>query len=120
MTNWEETDDGIPVQTEIKNGAETTSDADRVLVAVSREPVIDTLELNEIGLELGADGFLLTDDRAQTDLGHVFAVRDIAGEPMLAHKAIAEGKVAASENAALDYQATPLSCSPTLRSLRLG
>lgn len=118
MTKWEETDDGISVQTEIKNGAETTSDAD--LVAVSREPVIDTLELNEIDLELGADGFLLTDDRAQTDLGHVFAVRDIAGEPMLAHKAIAEGKVAAGENAALDYQATPLSCSPALRSLRLG
>ncbi|WP_188870250.1 dihydrolipoyl dehydrogenase [Halarchaeum rubridurum] len=111
-SGWEETSDGrIAVHTETEDGTESTYEADRVLVAVGREPVTDTLELEEIDLAPDDDGFLRTDDRARTDLDHVFAVGDVAGEPMLAHKASAEGivaaEVAAGENAAFDARAIP-------------
>ncbi len=109
--SWEATDDGVRVTTETEDGEPATYDADRVLVAVGREPVTDTVDLEAVGLETDDDGFLATDDRARTDLEHVFAVGDVAGEPMLAHKASAEGEVAAEviagEPAALDYQAVP-------------
>ncbi|MFB6270173.1 MAG: FAD-dependent oxidoreductase, partial [Halobacterium sp.] len=89
----------------------STYDADKVLVAVGREPVTDTLELDAVGLEPDEDGFLATDGQARTDVDHIFAVGDVAGEPMLAHKASKEGEVAAEvaagEPAALDYQAVP-------------
>jgi len=110
-SEWGEAGDGIEVVTETDEGETSTYGADKVLVAVGREPVTDTLELDAIDLEPDADGVLATDDRARTDLDHVYAVGDVAGEPMLAHKASAEGIVAAEtiagEPAALDHQAIP-------------
>ena len=110
-SEWREAGDGIEVVTETEEGETSTYGADKVLVAVGREPVTDTLELDAIDLEPDADGVLATDDRARTDLDHVYAVGDVAGEPMLAHKASAEGIVAAEtiagEPAALDHQAIP-------------
>ncbi|AGB30163.1 dihydrolipoamide dehydrogenase [Natrinema pellirubrum DSM 15624] len=86
-------------------------EAEKVLVAVGRQPVSDTLDLEEAGVETDDAGFIETDSRARTNLEHIFAVGDVAGEPMLAHKGSAEGKVAAEviagEPAAIDYQAMP-------------
>jgi dihydrolipoamide dehydrogenase len=86
-------------------------DADKMLVAVGRQPVTDTLNLEAAGLGTDDRGFLQTDERARTDQEHIFAIGDVAGEPMLAHKASAEGQVAAEvvagEPAALDHQAVP-------------
>jgi dihydrolipoamide dehydrogenase len=110
-SEWHETGDGIEVVTETEEGETATYDADKVLVAVGREPVTDTIELDAIDLEPDDNGFLATDDQARTDLDHIYAVGDVAGEPMLAHKASAEGIVAAEaiagEPAALDHQAIP-------------
>jgi dihydrolipoamide dehydrogenase len=108
---WEETDEGITVLAEGEDGEVSEFGAEKCLVAVGREPVTDTLNLDAVDLEPDDDGFLATDDRARTDLEGVFAVGDVAGEPMLAHKAMAEGEVAAEiaagEPAGLDYQAVP-------------
>ncbi|WP_226011666.1 dihydrolipoyl dehydrogenase [Halomicrobium salinisoli] len=108
---WEETGDGMVVYTEDEAGERTAFEADRTLVAVGRQAVTDGLGLDALGLEPNEDGFLETDDRARTDLEHVFAVGDVTGEPMLAHAAMAEGEVAAEvvagEPAALDHQAIP-------------
>ena len=86
-------------------------DAEKVLVAVGREPVSDTLDLEAVGVETDERGFIETDSHARTNVEHVFAVGDVAGEPMLAHKGSAEGQVAAEviagEPAALDHQAIP-------------
>jgi len=94
-----------------ESGGVQEFDADKVLVAVGRQPVTDTLNLEAAGLETDDRGFLETDDRARTETDHIFAIGDVAGEPMLAHKASAEGQVAAEvvagEPAALDYQAIP-------------
>ncbi|WP_224333451.1 dihydrolipoyl dehydrogenase [Haloprofundus halobius] len=111
-SEWRESSDGgITVVTETENGEESTYPADKVLVAVGRSPVTDTLGLDALDLEPNDRGFLETDDYARTDIDHIFAVGDVAGEPMLAHKAFKEGIVAAEviagEPAALDYQAVP-------------
>ena len=108
---WEGEDGDLTVTTETEDGVTSTYDAEKVLVAVGREPVTDALELDAIGLEPNDRGFLATDDQARTDVENVFAVGDVAGEPMLAHKASEEGVVAAGviagEPAALDYRAVP-------------
>ncbi|MBX0322336.1 dihydrolipoyl dehydrogenase [Halomicroarcula sp. F13] len=109
--DWEELDDGIRVRTTDADDEVSEYNTDRCLVAVGREPVTDTLGLDAIDLAPNEDGFLATDDQARTDVDHIFAVGDVAGEPMLAHKGMAEGEVAAEvaagEPAALDQQAIP-------------
>ena len=108
---WEPAGEGITVRTENEDGDISEFGAENCLVAVGRRPVTDTLNLDAVDIEPDEDGFLTTDDRARTDLEHVFAVGDVAGDPMLAHTASAEGEVAAEviagEPAAIDYQAVP-------------
>jgi dihydrolipoamide dehydrogenase len=86
---------GAVVATETDDGSHDYP-CETVLVAVGRRPVTDTLGLDAIGLEPDEDGFLATDDECRTARDHVFAVGDVAGEPMLAHKASMEGVVAAT------------------------
>ncbi|MDS0300701.1 dihydrolipoyl dehydrogenase [Halogeometricum sp. S1BR25-6] len=110
---WTEADDGdgVRVTTVTEDGEESEYDADRVLVVVGREPVADTANLDAIGVETNEDGFVETDGRGRTAVDNVFAVGDVAGEPMVAHKGMREGEtvaeVIAGEPAALDYQAVP-------------
>jgi dihydrolipoamide dehydrogenase len=111
-TGWRDgADGGIVVTAETEDGEESTYAADRVLVAVGREPVTDTLDAENAGLEPTADGFFETDERCETDVDGIYAVGDVAGEPMLAHTASAEGIVAAEaiagEPAAFDTRAIP-------------
>ena len=100
------TDQGVAVRTEDVDSGETQEyEAAAVLVAVGRDPVTDTMELERIGLEPDEDGFLPTDDYGRTELGHIFAVGDAAGEPMLAHVGSTEGEVAAATMAGRDPSA---------------
>ncbi len=93
---WSREGDGtVTLHTEGTDGTDHETTAERILVAIGREPVSDTLGLEAIGLEPTDAGFFETDDRTRTARDHVFAVGDVAGEPMLAHKAVAEGLVAA-------------------------
>ncbi|MFC7132978.1 MULTISPECIES: dihydrolipoyl dehydrogenase [Salinibaculum] len=109
--DYEATGDGLTVLTEDADGETQAYDAERCLVAVGRQPVTDTLNVDAAGIETDDRGFVETDDRARTSHDHIFAVGDVAGEPMLAHKAFREGEVAAEVVAgrasALDYQAMP-------------
>jgi dihydrolipoamide dehydrogenase len=107
----EAADTAVTVTTENEDGDVSEFGAEKVLVAVGRELVTDTLELDNAGVETDEDGFIQTDDRARTSVEHVHAIGDVAGEPMLAHVASKEGQVAAEviagEPSALDYQAVP-------------
>jgi len=94
-TEGDSGDDGIVIETEDEDGETRAYPAESVLVAVGREPVTGTLNLDAAGLEPTDGGFIETDDQGRTDRDHVFAVGDVAGEPMLAHKASAEGEIAA-------------------------
>ncbi|WP_255198901.1 dihydrolipoyl dehydrogenase [Halorarius litoreus] len=109
--DWEQVGDGVRVATETEDGERSEYDADKVLVAVGRKPVTDTLNLEAIGLEPNERGFLETDHEGRTEVENVFAIGDVAGEPMLAHKGSHEGEVVAEviagEPSAMDYQAVP-------------
>jgi dihydrolipoamide dehydrogenase len=108
---WEERDGGMVVRTEQEDETVTEFGAEKCMVAVGRRPVTDTLDIETAGVETDDRGFVETDDRAATSVDGIFAVGDVAGEPMLAHKAFREGEVAAEviagEPSALDYQAIP-------------
>lgn len=84
-------EDGIILETDAESIA-----VDRALVAVGRAAVTDTAGLDAIGIERADDGTVPTDAHGRTELDHVFAVGDVAGEPMLAHAGIAEGMTAAA------------------------
>ena len=88
-----ETKSGIKIKFE---GSEKTSEEtfDRVLVSVGRRPVTDGLGIDNTGIQISERGFVLTDDKCQTNDPSIFAIGDIVGGAMLAHKASAEGKVA--------------------------
>jgi dihydrolipoamide dehydrogenase len=94
-TEWTETSGGIRVTTRDEDDAGTTHDAEAVLVAVGREPVTAELGLDTLGVDTTDRGFVVTDDRGRTDCESVFAIGDVAGEPMLAHEAMMAGGVVA-------------------------
>lgn len=102
--------DGVTVTAEIKGKTETFS-ADIVLVAVGRKPNTSDLGLEQIGVQLDAKGFVQVNEKMQTNVAHIYAIGDIAGQPLLAHKASYEGKVAAEviagEPSIVDYRAMP-------------
>jgi len=104
-------DDGVVVTAETEDGETASFPADEVLVAVGREPVTDTVEVEAAGIETDDDGFVVTDDQCRTSVDSVFAIGDVAGEPMLAHQAMYEGRVAAEviagEPAGRDASAVP-------------
>lgn len=110
-SEWRESGDGVVVTAETEDGDTETYEGDAVVVAVGREPVTDTLNLDAIDLEPNDDGVIETDDQCRTTVDDVFAIGDVTGEPMLAHAASHEGEVAAAvaagEPAALDHQAVP-------------
>jgi dihydrolipoamide dehydrogenase len=68
---------------------------DRVLVAVGRRPRSDGLGLEATGVSTDQRGVIAVDERCRTTDPHLFAVGDVTGEPMLAHRAMRQGKVAA-------------------------
>ncbi len=78
-----------------REGAEVSFEADRVLVTIGRKPNTEGLGLEAAGLKTDPRGFLPVDARRCTAAGHIYAVGDVAGEPMLAHKGSKEGIVAA-------------------------
>ena len=84
---------------------------ERVLVAVGRQPNTDGLGLERTGVGVDGRGFILVDERRRTQDPRIYAIGDVAGEPMLAHKAMREGKVAAEaiagRPAAFDNRAVP-------------
>jgi dihydrolipoamide dehydrogenase len=84
---------------------------DRVLVAIGRRPNSARLDLEAAGVQLNADGFIAVDDRQRTSVPHIYAIGDIVGGMMLAHKAMVEGKVAAEviagRSSAFDVRAIP-------------
>jgi dihydrolipoamide dehydrogenase len=68
---------------------------DLVLVAVGRSPNGKKLGLDKAGVNVDARGFVPADNQLRTNVPHIFAIGDLAGQPMLAHKAVHEGHVAA-------------------------
>jgi dihydrolipoamide dehydrogenase len=68
---------------------------DRVLVAVGRSPNGNKIAAEKAGVKVGERGFIDVDRQMRTNVPHIFAIGDVVGQPMLAHKATHEGKLAA-------------------------
>jgi dihydrolipoamide dehydrogenase len=68
-----------------------TMGADKVLVAVGRKPMSENLGLQELGIKLNAQGFILTDGWFETNVRGIYAIGDVRGGMLLAHKAMHEG-----------------------------
>ena len=66
-----------------------------MLLAVGRRPNGHLIGANSAGVHVDERGFVTVDDQMRTNVSHIFAIGDIVGEPMLAHKATHEGKLAA-------------------------
>lgn len=82
-------------------GKDTTENFEKVLVAVGRRPNNQNIGLEEIGVDLDEQGFIKVDKQQKTNIENIYAIGDITGNPMLAHKATHEGKVAAEVIAGL-------------------
>ena len=86
--------DGAGLAVATADGRAVTLPADRILVTVGRKPLVEGWGLDEIDLE--RDGrFIRIDDRCRTSMRGVYAIGDVTGEPMLAHRAMAQGEMVA-------------------------
>jgi dihydrolipoamide dehydrogenase len=110
VTALDASERGVGVRIE-GEGDPATLTVDRVLVAIGRRPNTETLGLEAAGVRMDEKGFIAVDERQRTSVPHIYAVGDIAGGVMLAHKAMVEGKVAAEviagRSAAFDVRAIP-------------
>ncbi len=102
---------GITARLVAEDGKVTEEKFDRVLVSIGRRPNSQNLGLENTKVTVDAKGFVTVDAQRRTSDPQIFAIGDVAGEPMLAHKATREAKVAAEtlagEPAAFDNVAIP-------------
>ncbi len=110
VLSMDEHENGIDVVFE-GNVDPAEQDFDRVLVAIGRRPGTQNLGLENTRVELDAEGFVVVDEQQRTADPKIFAVGDVVGGYMLAHKATREGKVAAEviagQPSAFDVRAIP-------------
>jgi dihydrolipoamide dehydrogenase len=103
-------DDGLHVSLD-GPGAPAAERFDRILVAVGRRPNGDRIGAEAAGLSVDEKGYIPADAQRRTNVSHLFAIGDVAGLPMLAHKASHEGVVAAEviagRNVAFDARSVP-------------
>ena len=107
VSSAEAGDDGIRVAFEGENAPEAQT-YDKVLVAVGRRANGDQLDLEKAGVTVDDRGEIAVDAQRRTNVAHIYAIGDIAGGPMLAHKASHEGKVAAEVIAGRNVAFEPL------------
>ena len=107
VTGVTATTEGLDVTFEGKS-APATDRFDKILVAVGRSPNGRKLNLEAAGVTVDQRGFIPVDAQMQTNVSHIFAIGDIVGQPMLAHKAVHEGKVAAEVICGMKSAFTPI------------
>jgi dihydrolipoamide dehydrogenase len=95
VTAVEAKKDGIYVSMEGEHGTDKPLCFQQVLVSVGRKPNGGMIAADKAGVKVDERGFIPVDNQQKTNVPHIFAIGDVVGQPMLAHKAIPEGKVAA-------------------------
>jgi dihydrolipoamide dehydrogenase len=103
VTQVEAKKDGLWVTFEGENAPTKPERFDRILCAVGRRPNGDQIAADKAGVKIDERGFIPVDKQQRTNVPTIFAIGDIAGNPMLAHKAIPEGRVAAEVIAGLKH-----------------
>ena len=95
VTAVEAQDSGIAVTFETKDGETRTEEYDAVLVAIGRTPNGALIAAEQAGVQVTDRGFIEVDNQLRTNVPHIHAVGDVVGQPMLAHKGVHEGHLAA-------------------------
>ena len=98
---------------ETADGKEIRLPADKILVAVGRKPLTEGWGIEELALDM-AGKFIRIDDQCRTSMRGVYAIGDVTGEPMLAHRAMAQGEmvaeIVAGRKRSWDKRAMPAIC----------
>jgi len=108
VTNVAAKPEGLEVTFEGKDCPETDT-FDRILVAVGRTPNGKLIDAEKAGVQVNDWGFIEVNERQETNVANIYAIGDIVGQPMLAHKAVHEGKVAAEVICGMPSAFTPMS-----------
>ena len=94
VVEMKEESDGLQVKIQNKNGEITEQKYDYVLMSIGRKPDTTSLGLENTKVKTNQRGWINVNEQLQTDDPNIYAIGDIVGEPMLAHKASHEGRVA--------------------------
>lgn len=103
VTKVEAKKDGLYVTFEGKNAPDKPEKYDRILLAVGRIPNGKDIGADKAGVTVNERGFIPTDKQMRTNVPHIYAIGDIVGQPMLAHKAVPEGRLAAEVIAGMKH-----------------
>ena len=107
---WENQKDRAVITVEGKSG-EMSLDADRILVSVGRRPNSENIGLDKVGVKTDGKGFVVVDNQLRTNVPGIYAIGDVAGGMLLAHKASKEAEVVAEviagHKAAMDVRTMP-------------
>ncbi len=108
--SWEDKGDRAVLTVE-QNGQAVTIDADKILLSIGRRPNTEGLGLEEAGVKLDKRGYVIADEQCRTSAGNIYAIGDVIGGMMLAHKATKEGEtvaeIIAGHKAAIDIRVMP-------------
>jgi dihydrolipoamide dehydrogenase len=111
---WAKSGSGVEVTVEVAAGASSAEQkikADKVIVTVGRKPNSDQANIRGIGILIDERGFVKIDKQCKTSIANIYAIGDVAGQPMLAHKASHEGvmvaEIIAGHNRAYDVKTVP-------------
>lgn len=107
VTAVEAKKDAIYVSMEGEHATDKPLQFQQVLVSVGRKPNGHTIDADKAGVNVDERGFIKVDNQMRTNVSHIFAIGDVVGQPMLAHKAIPEGRVAAEVIAGLKHYFDP-------------
>ena len=109
--SWEDKKDRAVLTVELKDGKTAQIDADKILLSVGRRPNSENLGLDAVGVALDKRGYVIADDHLRTNVAGIYAIGDLIGGMMLAHKATKEGEVVAEiiagHKAAFDVRTIP-------------
>ena len=99
------------VAAQLADGREIEVPADKVMVVVGRRPNSDQIELDKTSVKTDAAGFIQVNSQMQTNVPGIYAIGDVVGQPLLAHKAskqaIVAAEVIAGQSSAADFKAMP-------------
>lgn len=113
VTAVEAKKDGLYVSMEGEQAPTDPLRFQQVLVAVGRKPNGGLIAADKAGVQVDERGFIKVDNQCRTNVPHIYAIGDVVGQPMLAHKAIPEGKVAAEVIAGKKHYFDP-KCIPSV------
>jgi len=109
--SWEDKGDRAVLTVELADGKTATIDTDKILMSVGRRPNSENLGLEAAGVATDKRGYVIADDQLRTNVPGIYAIGDLIGGMMLAHKATKEGEVVAEviagHKAAFDVRTIP-------------